>query len=151
MGRAAGFALAGMFAVGVALGAPAGKPPQVQTVTFEIHHRVFPDFLEESHVRMQQNFQIGDSQYSGRVVQFVPHFNMNLKTHKIESLSNEPVNPAFRIIVREKGAPRDTVWAFLNMPPHFARKSMLAFLVKRIDFVGRAPMLSDTTAGAVKP
>jgi hypothetical protein len=135
---------------GVAAAAPpAGKPPVVEAVTFDIHHRVFPNFFEQSRVRLKQSFAIGDTKYSARVVRFVPDFDLNLKTHKVVSITNEPNNPAFQVIVREKGVPQDTVWAFLNMPPHFARNSMLAFQVRRIDFVGRAPMLGDTSsAGA---
>jgi len=68
-----------------------------------------------------------------------------LKTGKVISRSNEPKNPAFQIIVREKKVAQDTTWAFLNLPPHFGRKSMLAFKIARIDFVGAPPILADTT------
>jgi hypothetical protein len=38
------------------------------------------------------------------------------------------------------------------MPPHFARNSLLAFEILRIDFAGRPPLLRDTTAlGRPKP
>jgi hypothetical protein len=84
------------------------------------------------------------------VVEFVPDFSMDLKSKKVVSRSNELRNPAFRIIVRERGVPQDTSWAFVNMPPHFARNSMLAFKVLRVDFTGRAPLIADSTVAAPK-
>jgi hypothetical protein len=125
-------------------------PPQVTGVTLLIRHRAFPDFFDVDSVGLKQDFQVGDTPYSARVVEFLPDFAINLKTRRVLSRTNEPNNPAFRIIVREKGVPQDTVWAFLNMPPHFARKSLLAFMVGRIDFKGRPPLLSgDSTASRV--
>ena len=127
-------------------GARPGLAPRVRTVTFGIRHRVFPDFAQLSEVRMRETFQVGDSPYTARVIEFVPDFSMNLDTRKVASLSKEPRNPAFRVVVMEKGAPSDTTWAFLNMPPHFARKSMLGFQVLRIAFTNRAAITaSDTT------
>ena len=120
--------------------------PRVRTVTFGIRHRVFPDFAQLSEVRMKESFQVGDSPYTARVVEFVPDFSMDLTSRKVVSLSSEPRNPAFRVVVTEKGAPSDTAWAFLNMAPHFARRSMLAFQVLRIEFANRATITArDTT------
>ena len=96
---------------------------------------------------MNQSFRIGDTDYSARVVQYVSDFAMDMKTRKVVSRSSEPNNPALRIIVRLKGQPQDTTWALLHMPPHFARNSLLAFKVMRIEFAGRGPLLNpDTTA-----
>lgn len=130
----------------------AGKagPPQVTGVTLMIRHRAFPDFFDVDSVGLKEDFQVGDTPYSARVVEFVPDFAISLKSRRVLSRTNEPNNPAFRIIVREKGVPQDTVWAFFNMPPHFARKSLLAFMVGRIDFKGRPPMIvGDSTASRV--
>lgn len=124
--------------------------PQVTGVTLLIRHRAFPDFFDADSVGLKQDFQVGDTPYSARVVEFLPDFTMDLKTRKTFSRTNEPRNPAFRIIVREKGVPQDTTWAFLNMPPHFARKSLLAFTIARIDFKDRPPILAgDSTATRV--
>jgi hypothetical protein len=101
---------------------------------------------------MGKSFQIGDTRFSATVTDFEPDFVIDLPTHSITSRSIEPQNPAFRLIVREQGQPQDTTWAFLNMPPHFARNSLLAFEILRIDFAGRPPLLRDTTAlGRPKP
>ena len=124
--------------------------PQVTSVVLATRHRVFADFFEVDSVRVKEEFPVGDTPYTARVVEFVPDFAMNLKTHKVISRSSEPRNPAFRIIVREQGVPQDTTWAFINMPPHFARKSLLAFFIVRIDFKNRPPMWAgDSTATRV--
>jgi hypothetical protein len=127
--------------------APKAPPLEVTGVTLRIRHRVFANFREDRGVRPRQVFQVGDTDYSAQVVRFVPDFAMNTKSHKIVTRSPEPNNPAFEIIVKEKGAPQDTTWAFLNMPPHFARTSMLAFQILRIDFKNHAPVVcSDSLA-----
>lgn len=118
---------------------------KLETVTLAIRHRVFHQFSDVRQVKLNQDFEVGDTEYSGRVVRYVPDFAMDLKTGKVVTRSEEPRNPAFQIIVREKGVPQDTTWALLRMPPHFAQKSMLAFKIARIDFVGREPILADTT------
>ncbi len=73
---------------------------------------------------------------------------MDLKSRKVFSRTSQPNNPAFKIIVREKKVPQDTTWAMLHMPPHFTMRSFLAFQVLRIDFVGRPPLMADTTSAA---
>ncbi|MBI5710479.1 MAG: hypothetical protein HZC42_09280 [Candidatus Eisenbacteria bacterium] len=140
-------------AAGAAVAGPVSsvRLVKVEAVTFEIRHRIFPGFREQDQVKLKEDFQVGDTPYSARVVEFVPDFAMDLKSRKVLSRSNEPKNPAFRIIVREKGVPQDTTWAFLNMPPHFARKSMLAFQVLRIDFADRPPIVSGDSTKAVQP
>ncbi len=132
--------------------APAGwaakaAAPQVEGVTLVVRHRVFADFFEVDSVGLRQDFPIGDTPYSARVVEFVPDFAMDLKTHRVLSRTSELRNPAVRIIVRDKGTPQDTTWAFLNMPPHFGRKSILAFTLVRVNFKNRPPLIAgDSTA-----
>lgn len=128
--------------------AGAGAAPKVTRVTLGIRHRVFPSFGEKVTVRMQERFEVGDTEYSGQLVQFLPHFDYDIKKRKAVSLSNQLKNPAFQVIVRKKGVPQDTAWCFLNSPPHFARKSMLAFRVLEIEFADHAPLIGDTTSTA---
>jgi hypothetical protein len=130
--------------------APAG-PPEVTALTLRIRHRVFANFREDRTVRMRQAFQVGDTDYAAQVVRFVPDFAMDTKTRKVTSRSDETKNPAFQIIVKQKGTPQDTTWAFLNLPPHFARNSLLAFQVLRIDFKNRAPVVSQDSLAASPP
>jgi hypothetical protein len=128
--------------------APLGRGPRFEAVTFGIRHRVFHDFRELQRVKLNQEFPLGDTEFSARVVQYVPDFQMDLSTRRVFSLSDEPRNPAFKIIVRKNKVPQDTTWAFLKSPPHFGARSYFAFLVVRIDFVGHPPLLADTTAAA---
>jgi hypothetical protein len=138
----AGLAL-GLFGSGAALaGAPVSvaRLIKVESLTLRVTHRVFADFMEEDKVRMKEDFRIGDTDYTARVVEFVPDFTLDMKTGKVKSRSNELKNPAARIIVKQRGVPRDTTWAFLNFPPHFAPKNILAFQILRLEFPDRPPM-----------
>ncbi len=146
--------LGGLLAVAVALpaaAAPAKVAPRVQTVTFSIRNRVFHEFRDVQSVRVGQDFGLGDTDFSARVVQYVPDFEMDLASRKVVSRSDQPNNPAFKVVVRKGKGPQDTTWAFLNMPPHFGRKSFFAFHVIRIDFTGHAPIVADTTATSPPP
>jgi hypothetical protein len=118
---------------------PAEKAPaKVKSVTVLIRNRVFHEFFDKQTVAMNEEFQVGDSEYTAELFEYIPDFAIDTKSKKVLSRSNEPNNPAFHVVVREKGAPTDTVWAFLNTPPHFARKSMLAFKIHEIEFIDRA-------------
>ncbi len=127
------------------------RGPRLEAVTLLVRHRVFHDFVDEERVRLNQEFLLGDSDYNARVVQYVPDFQMDLATRKVVSRTSQPNNPAFKIIVRQGKVPQDTTWAFLNMPPHFGRRSYFAFQVLRVDFADHAPMLADTTAAGAAP
>lgn len=123
----------------------ASHAARVKSVTLAMRHRVFKNFSDLQTVTPQKEFPVGDSEFSARVIRYVPDFAMDLKTGKVVTRSNEPKNPAFQIIVWEKKVPQDTTWAFMNLPPHFGRKSMIAFKIARIDFVGAPPVVADTT------
>jgi hypothetical protein len=129
---------------------PSGTP-RVKTVTLAIRHRVFHDFVEADEVRLRELFTIGDTPYSATVTDFLPDFVIDVDARRITSRSNEPKNPALRIVVREDGVVQDTTWAFLNMPPHFSARSLLAFKIMRIDFADRPPVLADTSSTARPP
>jgi len=125
--------------------APA-RGPRFEAVTFGVRHRVFPDFRDVQRVKLNQEFPLGDTEYSARVMRYVPDFQMDLEHRRVFSLSNQPRNPAFQVVVKKNGVPHDTSWAFLKSPPHFGVRAYFAFHVLRIDFVGRAPLLADTTS-----
>lgn len=134
----------------VAKTAPAAAAPAdavtgaaFKSVTLHIFNRVFAAFHDKVVARRGVEFRVGDSDYTARVVEYVPDFTMNLKTHQVTTRSPEPHNPAFRVIVRRGGTPQDTAWVFLNMPPHFARKSMLAFIATKIEFDDRPTIASS--------
>jgi hypothetical protein len=124
------------------------KPLKVKTVTVLMGHRLYPDFHDLQTVPLGKDFPVGETDYVARVIEFVPDFAIDGSTHKVVSRSNVPRNPACRIIVREKGVPKDTSWAFVNFPPHFSRRALISFRVVRVDFY-KAPSISvepDTTA-----
>lgn len=130
---------------------PSHRPPRLDAVVLLIHHRVFHEFRDEQRVKLNQEFVIGDTEFTGRVVRYVPDFAMDLQAHKVFSRTEYPNNPAFQIIVRKNKVPQDTTWALLHMPPHFARASLLAFQAVRIDFRDRPPLYPDTTAASTPP
>jgi hypothetical protein len=153
-------ALALLFAAAAtAAQAPAAKPPaasgppaksgpaklKLATVDLHIFHRVFPNFHDRVDASLDKEFRIGDTEYTGIVIRFVPDFTMDLKTGKISTRSQEPNNPAFRLVVRKNGVPQDTSWAFLNMAPHFGQRSLIAFLAVRATFANHAPVASRDT------
>jgi hypothetical protein len=135
-----------------AAGATTPPSPPFASVTLMIRHRVFPNFRDRQRVKLDKEFVIGDTDYTGRVIRYVPDFFMDVKTRMIKSRSNEPKNPAFEVVVKQKKVPQDTSWAFLRVPPHFARTSLLSFQILRIDFADRPPVVNpDSTSGAAAP
>lgn len=118
--------------------------PKLKSVTIAIRNRVFHEFKDQQTVLQGKSFPIGDTDYSAKIVQFVPDFAMDLSNGKVISRSPEPKNPAFKLIVSQKGKAQDTTWAMMSLPPHFTRRSFLAFKVMRIDFVGREPIVVDS-------
>lgn len=122
---------------------PGPAAPRVKSVTFHVFHRVFQGFQDRITTPMRTDFRVGDTEYTGRVLEWVPDFSMDLKTRKVVSRGSEPKNPAFRVVVRKDGVPRDTVWAFFNLPPHFAPKSQIGFMATEIQFVDRPPLQSQ--------
>lgn len=156
MRRAAGLSLLiGLLAIAPARAdvkpSPSHRAPRLDAVVLRIHHRVFHDFLDEQRVKLNQEFIIGDTEYTARVVRYVPDFAMDLSAHKVFSRTGYPNNPAFEIVVRKNKVPEDTTWALLHMPPHFARKSLLAFQAVRIDFRDRPPLYPDSTTAPPGP
>lgn len=124
-----------------------GKAPRVKSVTLLIGSRVFADFKDLTTVPLNKEFPVGSSNYTARVVEYVPDFAIDTKQHKVVSRSSEPRNPAVMVVVREKGVPQDTSWAFANFPPHFSRRSLLSFRLLGADFFDAAPLrvAFDTT------
>ncbi len=127
--------------------APTAVPAEtlrVDRCTLTVGHRVFTDFRDRIEVPLHDEVVIGDSDWSAEVVEFQPDFTMDLATRAVTSRSLAPRNPAVRVIVSKGGTPQDTSWAFLKMPPHFGRKSMLAFQLTRVTFTNHAPVEADS-------
>lgn len=128
--------------------ARAGGAPKLESVTLGVRHRVFHDFRDLHQVRINRTFPLGDTEYSARVIRYVPDFQMDVEARRVYSLSDRPRNPAFQVVVFKNRAPHDTSWAFLKSPPHFGPRAYFAFQVLRIDFAGAPPLVADTTRTA---
>ena len=130
------------------------KPParaggaKFESVTLGVRHRVFHDFRDLHQVGLNREFPLGDTEYSARVIRYVPDFQMDVEARRVYSLSDQPRNPAFQVVVRKNKAPHDTSWAFLKSPPHFGPRATFAFQVLRIDFAGASPLIADSTLSA---
>ena len=125
-----------------ATSADLSKARKVRQLTLVVRHRVFHDFVENIQAKLGEPFEIGDTDFEATVDRYVPDFTMDIYTGRVVSRTDQANNPAFRITVRQKGAPQDTTWALLDSPPHFTRKSMLAFQAVKIDFTSGKPMQS---------
>lgn len=129
----------------IALASIAAAPaPKLKSVTIAIRNRVFHEFQDQQTVVQGKSFTIGDTDFTARLVQYIPDFAMDISNGKVVSRSAEPNNPAFKLIVSQKGKAQDTTWAMMSLPPHFTRRSFLAFKVMRIDFIGRQPIVVDS-------
>ena len=102
----------------------------------------WPDRSSSGNTAIGKEFPIGDTDYSGTVTQFIPDFDYDVKKRRALSKSPDPKNPAFHIVVRRKGVPTDTTWAFLNMPPHFSKQSLIAFIATEVTFTNGTTLVS---------
>lgn len=118
-------------------------PAKYKNVTLHIFSRVFGNFHDKVIAVPGKTFRVGDTDYTARVVRFEPDFTLDVKTRKVTSVSGDPLNPAFQIIVSKAGVVHDTSWAFFNMPPHFSAKAHLAFVATRIEFTNRPTLVSQ--------
>jgi hypothetical protein len=134
-------------APGPAAGTSSVQKLRVKKVTLGIGHRAFSEFYDEVSVRVGEEFGVGSTNYTARVLRFEPDFFVDMDTRQIASKSNRPDNPAFQIATIENGAPHDTSWAFLNFPPHFSKRALLAFKVLRIEFENHAPVTAKAKPG----
>jgi hypothetical protein len=105
-------------------------------VTVAITHRVFVEFHDTLTVAMNQRHLVGDTEYSFELVEFYPDFAID--TNKaVTSMTDEPRNPAFKVVVYETDEKADETWAFYGVDiPHYGRKSYLAFKVLAFEYRG---------------
>lgn len=134
-----------------------GTRLRVKRAVLGIRHRAIHEFYDEAIVKLGEEFPVGDTPYRAKVLRFVPDFGIDMETRQVFSRSDRPENPAMQIATWEKGAAHDTSWAFLNFPPHFSKRALLAFQVLRIEFENHAavtpknlPPVDTTAAGSGK-
>lgn len=122
-----------LVAVGILAVFPVSCKSPVQELTIAVRHRAHPGYYEEFQVKMGQKFQLSDTDYHARAVDFVPDFAIRLSDKKVFSRSDSLNNPAVKLIVYRGKEKLEEVWAFQKVEaPHFSPQSMLGF--KLLDF-----------------
>jgi hypothetical protein len=110
----------------------------VSSVTVRVSHLLYPDYRQILTVKMFDKFQLGDTDLSAAVVEFVPDFAIDTVSHKIVSGSRELRNPAFKIVVTRGGEKKEEHWAFFKAAvPHFTRQSGLVFEILAFKVKGK--------------
>jgi hypothetical protein len=121
------------------------SPLEVEEVTLVATHRVYKNFKEEHTVKLGEKFFLADTEYTVEVVEFLPDFAINLEAKEIFSRSDEPNNPAVRIVIYENDEIIDEIWAFKGKgAPHFSRASLIAF--ELLEFKAGASAPSTATS-----
>ena len=97
-----------------------------------VRHIENKDFAEEHVVKFREEFFISDTDYSARVIKFIPDFVMNEKTKRVSSRSKKPNNPAVMVRVYYKGKFLYDSWVLQKADTiHYVRKPGFYF-----EFVG---------------
>ncbi|MBI3008722.1 MAG: hypothetical protein HYY56_04330 [Candidatus Omnitrophica bacterium] len=97
-----------------------------------IRHIENKDFAEEHVVKFGEDFFISDTDYSAKVIKFIPDFVMNEKTKKVSSRSKKPNNPAVMVRVYYKGKFLYDSWVLQKADTiHYVRKPGFYF-----EFIG---------------
>jgi hypothetical protein len=119
--------------VGILAFLPVSCKSPVQELTIAVRHRAHLGYYEEFQVKMGQKFQLSDTDYYARAVDFVPDFAISLSDKKVFSRSDSLNNPAVKLIVYRGKEKLEEVWAFQKVEaPHFSPQSMLGF--RLLDF-----------------
>jgi hypothetical protein len=96
----------------------------VQLIAF---HRMFTNYTESITAKPESTFSIGDENYTGKVTDFLPYFQID-SAGQVTSRSDSLGNPAAKVVVFKDGKAVDSSWAFQGQgPPHYARTSMFGF------------------------
>lgn len=126
-----------------------GDRPAPTSITVAITHRVFVDFQDTLTVEMNERHNVGDTEFTFELVEFYPEFAIDT-SRTIFSVSDDPKNPAFKVVVYENGEKADDTWAFYGIDiPHYGRTSYLAFKV--LGFEYRGEVLGETRTAAAVP
>ncbi len=98
-------------------------------VTMRITHRIYPSFADTLIVEKHETAQIGDTEFSFEVADFLADFGIK-SDGTLVSRSAIAHNPAFQVVVFENDEETDRHWAFFGTgKPHYRRDSLLAFEV----------------------
>lgn len=140
--RSGSAALLGLILCGLS-----GCEQPFEAIVVRVTHRVFTTFNETHRVAPGERFPIGDTEFSGRIVEFLPDFALEETTKKPFSRSRELRNPAVRIEVYEGNRKIEDAWAFQGAgPPHYAKTSLLAFRLEELVWRAGQEPISPTPA-----
>ena len=129
-----------------------GSPPRRNIESMDILAVQYGNerFKEQHSVRPGELFTISDTEYTARVLDFVPHFERSLSTGIVTSRSNEMKNPAIKVELLLKGERVYRCWFLRDAPFHHVRRRPgFGFLVREVRFInGRMP---DFTKIEIQP
>ncbi len=127
---------------------PPVQDPRLLLV-IEAGSRLYPDWKEEHRVHIGEPFMLGDTQNEAVVRDLYPDFRTI--DGKVLSASDSLKNPAIHVFVRGDSAMADSVYAFLNFPPHFSPKSFFTFQLKEIQGWTGPGVAKPLQAASAKP
>jgi hypothetical protein len=94
-------------------------PKSGPVYTIRVRHIDDQESYEDHKVRLGENFFLADTEYQAEISRFVPDFAINLKTKKVISRSDKPLNPALLLEVSRHGEPIYETWVLYQNPlPH---------------------------------
>jgi hypothetical protein len=91
------------------------------------------DFVEVYEVGMHEEFKVGDTEYSAKIIRFEPDFTIDLDTKKVVSRSQDLNNPAVLLEISESGNKVAEQWVFRKEMPHMSRKTPVSFALLSVD------------------
>lgn len=141
-----------IWGVGRAAGSE-GPPPESASAALpdtgvvfgiEAGSRLYPDWKETHRVHRDELFYLGDSPMVARVKDFLPDFR--IIDGKPRSVSDTLGNPAVHVFVYADSGAVDSVWAFLNFPPHYSERSFFTFRLTGITGLPQGPVVPPDPA-----
>ncbi len=89
------------------------------TYDIRVRHILDEQAYEDHWVRVGEEFFIADTEYSVKVERFIPDFVINMKTKKVSSRSDKPLNPALQLAVLYQEKLMYETWILYQNPiPH---------------------------------
>jgi hypothetical protein len=104
----------------------------------EVRNPHAEDFVEVHEVGMNEEFKVGDTNYSAMVIRFEPDFTIDLDTKEVVSRSQDMNNPAILLEIYENGNKVVEQWVFRKEMPHMSRKTPISFALLTVDGEGGA-------------
>jgi len=105
----------------------------VTELTLRTRSRLYPGYKQDHKVKLNEKFNIADTDIEAVAVEFYPDFSIDTLLHQVYSRSDSLRNPAVKVLVIQNKEKIDEVWAFPpSTVPHFSPRSFIGF--ELIDF-----------------